>query len=111
MPAAPHLSHTTTILVVEDSADLVALLARVLGEQGYTVCSASDGNTGLKMAMSHRPDLLILDVGLPHKNGFEVIQELRGRGLDVPTLMLTARGEVSDRVTGLEAGADDYLVK
>ena len=111
MPAVSHVSHTTTILVVEDSPDLVALLTRVLGEQGYTVCSASDGNTGLRMAMSQRPDLLILDVGLPVKNGFEVVQELRRRRANVPTLMLTARGEVSDRITGLEAGADDYLVK
>jgi two-component system response regulator MprA len=111
MPVVSHVSHTTTILVVEDSPDLVALLTRVLSEQGYTVCSASDGNAGLRMAMSQRPDLLILDVGLPVKNGFEVVQELRLRGADVPTLMLTARGEVSDRITGLEAGADDYVVK
>jgi two-component system response regulator MprA len=111
MPAVANVSHTTTILVVEDSSELVALLSSVLGEQGYTVCSASDGNAGLQMAMSQRPDLLILDVGLPVKNGFEVVHELRHRGADVPTLMLTARGEVSDRITGLEAGADDYLVK
>jgi len=105
------VSHTTTILIVEDSTDLVKLLTRVLGEQGYIVCSASDGDAGLRLATTNRPDLIILDVGLPLKNGFEVVQELRRLGIDAPTLMLTGRGEVSDRVTGLEAGADDYLVK
>jgi DNA-binding response OmpR family regulator len=107
----PAVSHTATILIVEDSTDLVTLLSRVLGEQGYVVCSASDGDAGLEVATMSRPDLIILDVGLPLKNGFEVIQELRRRGVDSPTLMLTGRSDVSDRVTGLEAGADDYLVK
>ncbi len=104
-------AHTTTILIVEDSPDLVALLRRVLTEQGYAVRSARDGEAGLDAAAESEPDLLILDVGLPRLNGFEVVQELRRRGVDAPTLMLTARGEVSDRITGLDAGADDYLVK
>jgi DNA-binding response OmpR family regulator len=100
-----------TILVVEDSPELVALLRRVLREQGFKVRSARDGESGLASALDNKPDLLILDVGLPKRNGFEVIEELRRRGVNAPTLMLTARAQVADRVTGLEAGADDYLVK
>jgi two-component system, OmpR family, response regulator MprA len=110
-PAMPAAARTTSILIVEDSPDLVVLLQRVLVEQGYEVRSAQDGDAGLASAQENEPDLLILDVGLPRKNGFEVVQELRRKGINAPTLMLTARGEVSDRITGLEAGADDYLVK
>jgi len=102
---------TATILVVEDSPELVALLRRVLREQGFKVRSARDGESGLASALDNQPDLLILDVGLPRRNGFEVIEELRRKGVNAPTLMLTARAEVADRVTGLDAGADDYLVK
>ncbi|HXT16912.1 MAG TPA: response regulator transcription factor [Gemmatimonadaceae bacterium] len=108
MQAATHLA---TILVVEDSPDLVALLERVLGESGYDVSSAKDGESGLSSALENEPDLLILDVGLPRRNGFEVVQELRRKGVNAPTLMLTGRGEVADRITGLDAGADDYLTK
>lgn len=108
MHAAAHL---TTILIVEDSPDLVALLQRVLGEHGYRVRAARDGESGLSSALENEPDLVILDVGLPHRNGFEVVQELRRKGVHAPTLMLTARGEISDRITGLDAGADDYLTK
>ena len=104
-------SENATILVVEDSADLVSLLVRVLGEHGYVVRAARDGESGLRSALERPPDLLILDVGLPGRNGFQVLEELRRRGLAVPVLMLTARTDVSDRVTGLEAGADDYLAK
>ena len=107
----PFQARSATVLVVEDSADLVALLTRVLGEQGFTVTSARDGNSGLAIATAQRPDLIILDVGLPFKNGFAVIAELRRRGVESSTLMLTGRTQVADRVTGLEAGADDYLVK
>jgi DNA-binding response OmpR family regulator len=102
---------TPTILIVEDSAELIALLERTLGEHGYLARSARDGETGLASALENVPDLLILDVGLPRRNGFEVVQELRRRGVIAPTLMLTGRADVADRVTGLEAGADDYLVK
>jgi two-component system, OmpR family, response regulator MprA len=108
MHAATHL---TTILVVEDSPDVVDLLRRVLSEQGYAVRAASDGEEGLVSALENEPDLLILDVGLPYRSGLQVIHELRDKGIGAPTLMLTARGEISDRVAGLESGADDYLVK
>lgn len=104
-------AHQASILVVEDDAELVALLRRVLSEQGYSVLTARDGRSGLAKAIEKRPDLIILDIGLPFKNGLEVIEELRRRGLDSSTLMLTGRARVSDRVSGLEAGADDYLVK
>src|SRR6185503_11849615 len=108
MMAAAHL---TTILVVDDHPDLVRLLQQVLGEQGYAVRFARDGEAGLAAALENEPDLLILDVGLPHRNGFEVVQELRRKGVNAPTLMLTGRTGIADRVSGLEAGADDYLVK
>ena len=104
-------AHRTTILVVEDSPQLVALLRRVLAEHGYRVRSARDGESGLTSALENEPDLLILDVGLPNRDGLHVVQELRRSGIQAPTLMLTARGEVSDRINGLDAGADDYLTK
>jgi DNA-binding response OmpR family regulator len=104
-------SQLTTILVVEDSPEIVALLERVLIEQGFAVRAARDGEAGLASALENEPDLLILDVGLPYRNGFEVVQELRRQGMNAPTLMLTARTDVQDRISGLEAGADDYLIK
>jgi two-component system response regulator MprA len=111
LPRMHALVDTATILVVEDSPELVTLLKRVLAEQGWQVASAGDGDAGLAGALERKPDMMIVDVGLPRRNGFEVIRELRRRGVWVPVLMLTARGEVADRVTGLDAGADDYLAK
>jgi DNA-binding response OmpR family regulator len=105
------LEQRPTILVVEDSPDLVALLKRVLTEHGYAVRSARDGQKGLQSALQNEPDLIVLDVGLPRRNGFEVVRELRRKGIAAPTLMLTARGEIADRINGLDSGADDYLVK
>ena len=102
---------TSKVLVIEDSAEVVALLERVLGEQGYDVRSAINGDAGLARASEEPPDLVILDVGLPGRDGLEVASELRRRGVTAPVLMLTARGAVADRVSGLEAGADDYLPK
>jgi len=109
--SAPALPPTQSIVIVEDNSRLVAMLDRALREQGYGVRSARDGETGLASAIEHEPDLMILDVGLPRRNGFEVVKELRRRGMRTPTLMLTARREVADRIEGLDAGADDYLVK
>lgn len=102
---------TARILVVEDNADLIALLERVLGDEGYEVCAACDGESGLMRAIDQAPDLVILDLGLPGRDGIEVAEEMRRRGLTAPVLMLTARGTVADRVNGLDAGADDYLSK
>jgi two-component system response regulator MprA len=108
MPAA---TRGTTILVVEDSPHLVSLLQKVLGEHGYAVRVARDGESGLASALEDEPDLLLLDVGLPHRSGIDVVRELRRKGVNAPTLMLTAHTEVADRVLALEAGADDYLGK
>jgi DNA-binding response OmpR family regulator len=99
------------ILIIEDSAEVVSLLERVLGEQGYDVSAAMDGNSGLARALDQTPDLVILDLGLPGRDGLQVAAELRRRGITAPVLMLTARGAVADRISGLEAGADDYLGK
>ena len=99
------------ILIVEDSAEVIALLERILGDQGYNVSAVMDGNSGLAHALDQLPDLVILDLGLPGRDGLQVTAELRRRGVTAPVLMLTARGAVADRISGLEAGADDYLAK
>jgi two-component system, OmpR family, copper resistance phosphate regulon response regulator CusR len=100
-----------TLLVVEDDPDLRAVLTRILTGEGYQVLCACDGESGLTEALNREPDLVILDVGLPVRDGVEVVRELRERGFRAPTLMLTARGSLEDRVSGLDAGADDYLPK
>jgi len=99
------------ILVIEDSPDLLSLLERLLCSHGWEVRSACDGNAGLARALEYRPDLAIIDIGLPGRDGLEVTAELRRKRLYIPVLMLTARGSVADRITGLDAGADDYLGK
>ncbi|MCC6398672.1 MAG: response regulator transcription factor [Bacteroidetes bacterium] len=99
------------ILLIEDEHGLVVTLTdRLLGE-GYSVDSAPDGVRGEKLAREGTWDIIILDVMLPHKGGLEVCRDLRGDGIATPILMLTARGEVYDRVVGLKLGADDYLTK
>ncbi len=98
------------ILVIEDEQKIADLLRRGLAYEGYQVQLAADGETGLKAARDHMPDLVILDVMLPGLDGFEVARRLRAGG-DVPVLMLTAKDAVADRVKGLDSGADDYLVK
>lgn len=100
-----------TVLVVEDDPDLLTVLTRILTSESYRVLTASDGETGVAEALARDPDLVILDVGLPVKDGVTVIRELRDRGFQSPALMLTARGSLEDRVNGLDAGADDYLPK
>jgi two-component system, OmpR family, alkaline phosphatase synthesis response regulator PhoP len=99
------------ILLVEDEPGLVLTLSDLLAGEGYAVESALDGPSGLALAIKERFDLIVLDVMLPGKNGFEVCRELRQHGHDVAILMLTARSQVADRVVGLKTGADDYLVK
>src|SRR5918911_2576547 len=100
-----------TILLVEDNADVLAALERMLAAHGYAVRSARDGEEGLAMALDLQPDLVVLDIGLPKRSGLQVAAELRQRAVRTPVLMLTARGSISDRVSGLDAGADDYLPK
>lgn len=102
---------SSRILLVEDEPGLVLTLSDLLGAEGYSVESATDGPAGLAKASSGQFDLVILDVMLPGKNGFEVCRELRQRGKDVAVLMLTARSQLTDRVAGLKLGADDYLQK
>src|SRR5438477_6715988 len=99
------------ILLVEDEEALRMTLTDRLRSQGYAVDSASDGELGLKKASEEAFDGIILDVMLPRKNGFDVCRDLRQRGVSTPILMLTARGQVVDKVIGLKLGADDYLTK
>jgi two-component system, OmpR family, response regulator len=99
------------LLLVEDDPKLAAALGRGLRHDGFAVDEARDGDAALRQAAVWDYDAIVLDVMLPGRNGFEVCRELRGRGCWAPVLMLTARGQVADRIGGLDAGADDYLVK
>jgi len=98
------------ILVIEDDDAISDLLRRGLSYEGYKVAVAQDGITGLRMARDTPPDLVVLDLMLPGLDGVEVCRRLRAAD-DVPILVLTARGTVSDRISGLDSGADDYMVK
>lgn len=102
---------TPRVLIVEDEPGLRLTLSDRLGSEGYNVETASDGETGLARASEGAHDLIILDVMLPRMNGFDVCREVRHRGVTTPILMLTARGQVVDKVVGLKLGADDYLTK
>jgi two-component system copper resistance phosphate regulon response regulator CusR len=99
------------ILLIEDEKKAAAFLAQGLGEADFAVEIARDGEAGLEMARNSKFDLLIVDIMLPKKDGWNVVAELRGEGSKIPILFLTARDSVPDRVKGLELGADDYLVK
>jgi two-component system, OmpR family, copper resistance phosphate regulon response regulator CusR len=99
------------ILVIEDEKKTAAFLAKGLREAGFAVDLARDGESGLEQARAAKFDLLIVDIMLPKKDGWEVVAELRRDGVRTPILFLTARDSVRDRVKGLELGADDYLVK
>jgi DNA-binding response OmpR family regulator len=99
------------ILVVEDELGMRTALCDLLETEGYRVLQAADGESGLKRALEQRPDLVLLDIMMPRLDGFAVCAELRRLSVTVPILMLTAKGRVEDRVTGLDAGADDHLVK
>jgi len=99
------------VLVVEDERRLAQLVRRVLEEEGHTVDLAYDGEEGLAMGMEGSHDVIVLDILLPGINGIEVCQALRKNRVDTPILLLTALGDVQDRVRGLDAGADDYLGK
>jgi two-component system response regulator PhoP len=99
------------LLLVEDDAALRLGLARQLEADGYRVDQAADGDDGLFQAREYPVDLAIVDLGLPKRSGLDVVKSLRADGRALPVLILTARGSWQDKVTGLEAGADDYLVK
>jgi DNA-binding response OmpR family regulator len=99
------------ILIVEDEEDLLKGLEINLRQEGYQVLKATRGDEGLKLALAENPHLIILDVMLPEMSGLDVCRELRQKGIEVPIIMLTAKGEEIDRVVGLEIGADDYVTK
>ncbi|MEZ5233619.1 MAG: response regulator transcription factor [Acidimicrobiales bacterium] len=99
------------ILIVEDEERIVALLTKGLEAQGHVTLAVGDGVSGAALARDTDFDLLILDLGLPGRHGFEVLREIRARGERLPVLILTAHGETRDTVTGFDAGADDYVTK
>ena len=99
------------VLIIEDDPALVRGLQDNFEAQGYEVKVARDGDAGLKAAISERADLVILDLMLPKMNGFEICRAVRAKGLDMPIIMLTAKGQEEDIIRGLELGADDYVTK
>ncbi len=99
------------ILIVEDEKNIVDILAFNLGKEGYDTLEAYDGEAGLKLALEKDPDLILLDLMLPRMNGFDVCKAVREKNRSTPIIMLTAREEESDKVFGLELGADDYITK
>jgi DNA-binding response OmpR family regulator len=105
MSTRPH------VLVIEDDRELSTLLVELLTDEGYRVDAARDGQRGLHLALTRTPDVLVVDRGLPAIEGVDLVRRLRRQGISAPVLMLTARGTVRDRVEGLDAGAEDYLVK
>ena len=105
------MSEAPRILLVEDEPGLQLTLSDRLRREGYVVDTAGDGQAGLDKAATGAFDLVLLDVMLPRKNGFDVLRDLRQKSIDTPVIMLTARGQVVDTVVGLKLGADDYLAK
>ena len=101
----------SSILIVEDESRIVAFLTKGLKAAGFTTYTTAAGQEAVELALQTSFDLIILDVGLPDIDGFEVLQQLRGQGVAAPVIMLTARSSVADRVAGLEGGADDYMPK
>lgn len=99
------------VLVIEDEAAILRGLADNLRLESYDVLTAADGATGYELLRSQKPDLVILDLMLPRMNGYDVCRKARANGMEMPILMLTARGEEMDRVAGLDLGADDYVTK
>ena len=99
------------ILIVEDEARIASFLAKGLSADGFTTTVVSDGVAGLDLALSGEFDLVVLDIGLPRLDGFQVLEGLRAQGSDVPVIVLTARDSVTDTVSALEGGADDYMAK
>jgi DNA-binding response OmpR family regulator len=99
------------ILVIEDELPMRTALKDCLESEGYRVLTAAEGESGLQRAIAERPDLVLLDIMMPRLDGYAVCAELRRLDNPVPVLMLTAKGQIEDRVKGLDAGADDYLVK
>ncbi|WP_210580436.1 response regulator transcription factor [Actinomyces succiniciruminis] len=101
----------STVLIVEDEARITSFLTKGLKAAGFVPKVADTGRDAIEMALLGDIDIILLDVGLPDIDGFEVLEQLRGQGVTTPVIMLTARASVADRVAGLEGGADDYLPK
>jgi DNA-binding response OmpR family regulator len=99
------------VLIIEDEEKMARMLARVLREEGHVAETAGDGRTGLSRALEDTFDLLVVDWMLPERSGVQIVRGLRAADIHTPVLMLTARSQVEDRVEGLDAGADDYLLK
>jgi DNA-binding response OmpR family regulator len=99
------------ILIVEDEARIASFIAKGLAADGFTTATATDGPTGLDLALTGDFDLVILDIGLPGMDGYEVLEQMRAAGSHLPVIVLTARDSVTDTVTALEGGADDYMPK
>ncbi|ERT07786.1 two-component transcriptional regulatory family protein [Lyngbya aestuarii BL J] len=99
------------ILIAEDEPRIAAFLEKGLKANGFTITVANDGSDALEKALGNQFDLLILDLNLPHQDGFQVLKQLRGQGEQVPIIILTARDDIEDKVAGLEEGADDYVTK
>ena len=99
------------ILIIEDEPDMVMGLQDNLQYEGYEVLTAAEGDSGIAIALEQSPDLILLDIMMPGKDGYQVCKELRSRGCNVPVIMLTAKSQEVDKVLGLELGADDYICK
>ncbi len=99
------------ILVIEDEPNILELILYNLSSNGYKGIGATDGTSGLKLIEHERPDLILLDIMVPFKDGFEILKELREKGNNTPVIMLTAKADERDRVKGLDWGADDYITK
>jgi DNA-binding response OmpR family regulator len=99
------------ILIIEDELPMRTALQDCLAAEGHRVLTATDGESGLQRALEEKPDLVLLDLMMPRLDGYAVCAELRRVGVNAPVLMLTAKGQIEDRVRGLDTGADDYLVK
>ena len=106
----PATDNGPLVLVIDDEPGIVGFVELGLRQEGYRVASASTGAAGLDLFRAHRPEAVILDVGLPDADGFDILAAIRAES-DVPIVMLTARGELEDRVRGLDLGADDYIAK
>jgi DNA-binding response OmpR family regulator len=100
-----------TILIIEDDPTMLLGLKDNFEFKGYSVLTAADGETGLNTALNKKPDLILLDIMLPKINGYEICRLIREEGLDIPIIMLTAKGQESDIILGLNLGADDYMTK
>lgn len=99
------------VLIVEDEKNVLSILSDFLISEGYEVVSAKDGISGKCAALTEKPNIILLDIMLPKKSGYDVCKELRAEGVNIPIIMLTAKGQEIDKVLGLELGADDYITK